>query len=848
MKKIITIVLMVSLFFSFPIFSLADTASSTNNGADLLFSLGCIDSETADRLNGEKEITRGELADVIAQIAKLEEAFTKSFSDVDPDHLHAKAISAVSRYHIMKGDDTGAFHPDRPATEMEALAVLLRLLGYEDYISYQGGYPVGYYTTARSLKIMNGIDKISTTDALTGATLSVLLKNFIEEPIYQTVTIGEQTIIKDQSDRTFLSLYYGIDKVKGVMTGNTGTLLDRVAENDGIIIGAKLLRTQSQEYDRYLGQEVEAYFDRETEKPIVVSPTKRNKLTVISASDIISRDGSRLIYEAGGREKTFVFPADAYIIYNQRAADFSYELFDIASGSITLIDNDGNGSADVVSILSYETVIIDSVDSVEMQIGFKYAAGSIGKDVLEETTIYDENGITDITWLHEWDALDLMKSENGEIIAIYCGGKVESKIPVEINEDGKKSKLVFQDGTDAYIHPNALNRFQGIELQKSYLFSSDMFGSLVAFTTDNADKIGVVLGINAEESVFDTAVKVKMFTENSELVVKTLSDKFTFDKTSYRLSKDQDRTNLRKALLDLTGKLIEFHTNQEGNISEIKTMEILFDGTGQIYGNQYSNCVTTADTTVFFRKDALAFYVPEDLSTVNRQNLRIANTTKLGVPERALTAYRRESNSDPEADAVKLTVASNGSDFITMGDYDQPSLIEKKIRMYNQDQETFCTKLVYWYNGNQRTALIEEEKIADEVEPGDVAYVGLDNNGLVAGFIKFYDYSEDKLTGNYVPGAFRAKHRRQIGYIYQTYNNLYTLTTEDISAAADPAALNTETHRYPNSGYVFDIAKGTVKRAVRGSFVSYMDSAEKYSKVFVFSTYSVDYMGVVYAR
>lgn len=844
MKRLITILTILSLLVSFPA-GIPTVSAAAETNAELLLELGCIDSETAALLNSGANVTRSTLAAVIQQVAKLEGEDKAAFADVDASDPNRTAISVVSQYGFMKGDGAGNFRPDSEAKELEALVAFLRILGYEEYASYHGGYPNGYYETARALKLTSGTGGISISEPLSAETLGILLKNLIDEPVYQSIGFSGQIVKMGTSDRTFLSIYYGIDKVQGVMTGNTATLLDRVSENSGIVIDGRLLQTQDTVYDAYIGMEVEAYYDREETTPICVRPTKRNQLTEIDARDILGTDGNRLIYEtASGREQSFTFPADAYIIYNQRAADFSYDLFDIASGGITLIDNNGDGRVDVVSILSYETVIIDSVNSVELQIHLKYGAGFLGEEILEEVEIYDENGLTDIAWLHEWDALDLMKSDTGEMVAIYCAGESKSKIPAEISLGGKDSHIVFQDGSISYIQKNAIERFRDVKLGEMYLFSTDKFGYLAACTPDSVDKIGALIGISAEESVLDTTVQVKLFTENSEFIIRSLSDRFAVNDTVYHITKDEERATARKALEASVGDLLEFRTDAKGNIVAVKTMDVLFNGTGQVYGNKNSNCVTTDEGTVFFRMDALAFYIPENPATADEKNTRISNTTALGVPNTTLTAYRRQGGVEPEADAVKFV--SQGRASVTMGEYDQPAVIEKKSQVYSAEDEAVYSKLTYWYNGSQHTAMIEDEQLAAEVDPGDVAYVELNSDGAVLGFIKFYDYSEDSLTDGYVPGAFRTKHRRQIGYVYQTFHNLYSLTAEDISGEFDPGALKTEMHRFPNNGYVFDSGKGTVRKANRSDFAGYTDNPERYSRIFAFSTYSIDYMGVVY--
>lgn len=76
----------------------------------------------------QRNVTRGEIAAIIARLLHLESLVTGTqfYSDVPSSHWTFKYVEAVNKADIMKGLPDGTFHPDQPATRADVAVAMLR--------------------------------------------------------------------------------------------------------------------------------------------------------------------------------------------------------------------------------------------------------------------------------------------------------------------------------------------------------------------------------------------------------------------------------------------------------------------------------------------------------------------------------------------------------------------------------------------------------------------------------------------------------------------------------------------------------------------------------------------------
>ncbi len=854
MKKIISLILASAIILSVAFILPTGAVDENTHSSDVLYALGCIDGNVREILEGENEIKRGEFAQILFSVAKLVPSSEYIFRDVPSTSDYADAVNAVNSYKIMMGDGAGNFRPDEVVTEIDALVSVLRLLGYEEYARYNGGYPTGYLMAARTTKLLSGLSGAKSVP-VSGKRLAILLENMLNERIYEVSGVEDGSYEKMLTEKTFLEINYNIGKTEGIVTGNTSSTLNKKQETGGIIINNMYLAVEDSSFDSYLGMNCDAYYNVEDSSLLYMEANDRNSVTVVEGNKITGIKGKKLIYEIKeGNEKEITIPAEAYILFNRRAPEFYDEaFFNIESGSVTFIDNNKDGNTDVVSVISYKTYVVDSVNPVEEIITFKYGDGILRREQLKNAEILNKSGKTDISWIHEWSVIDVMKDADGDIVTIYADGRGETKTATEINLSSDGGYITFDDGTTAPVRKENRGRLEGLKINISSIFAFDMNGYVVGYEEDQLSKICVLASVK-ERGNFEPALYIKYYTENGELVTKELKGRIHFNKESRRLDNVTDRAVIMNALNEAKGHMLEVDTNSRGEIISVNVMEIFYDSLGAnvyVYLNNYSNTITPDDGDQYFvKKSAYAFYVPNNLTGVTADDFAIRKATAVGSRTTSIVAYRRLGSEDQEADAIKLIKYASSMD--AMGAYDHPMLISKKSKIYDSDSGLVYFRLKYWHNGSETTAIVEDEKIISGIDEGDVAWLDVDD-GEIMGVVKYYDYSEKSFTANRtVPTRIRNTRRLQFGKVYQTFDNFYrlfvTTVTKDAATGEVVSSVDSiEGHRYPMYGYVFDESKAEkVRKATAADFVGEMTDPENYSNILVHSSYTTDYMAVIY--
>jgi uncharacterized repeat protein (TIGR01451 family) len=115
----------------------------------------------------QRNVTRGEIAAIIARLLHLESTVTgqQFFSDVPPAHWTFKYVEAVQRANIMTGFPDGTFRPDVPATRANVAVAMIRARGIDPvaflatvtFPDISGHWAIKEIETAYVLGIVEGL-------------------------------------------------------------------------------------------------------------------------------------------------------------------------------------------------------------------------------------------------------------------------------------------------------------------------------------------------------------------------------------------------------------------------------------------------------------------------------------------------------------------------------------------------------------------------------------------------------------------------------------------------------------------------------------------------------------------
>ena len=205
--------------------------------------------ESVDVLNGLKvfqgydngayfspkgDITRAEVAAIIYRIAtgdvtdsqvKIYADYNK-FSDVPSDHWAAGYINYCTNAEYIKGRGDGKFYPQDKVTGYEALAMILRVVGYDKNGEFTGAdWQVQTAATANQRKVTKNVNAGTLGTPASRETVAELLcQAILIEKVNYTLAFGYQ-ISTDPKD-TIAYETFKMQRLEGVVTGNEYADLD----------------------------------------------------------------------------------------------------------------------------------------------------------------------------------------------------------------------------------------------------------------------------------------------------------------------------------------------------------------------------------------------------------------------------------------------------------------------------------------------------------------------------------------------------------------------------------------------------------------------------------------------
>ncbi len=235
LKKLMSVVLSVVMLMSFVVSTSAATftdvaeTDKAYEAVEVLAALKILEGKEAGAFDPEANIKRSEFAAVICRAMNQESAAigAANFTDVSADHWAAGYIGWAAAQGIVNGRGDGSFDPDANVSYNEAIAMIVRAMGYEWYVEEMlGGYPTGYARIAGSYKIDKDITSANGNAPATRADVATLVYNAFDAPLMDmsyTISADAEYVIYngsknvDYEKRTMLSYYRDVYKVRATV-------------------------------------------------------------------------------------------------------------------------------------------------------------------------------------------------------------------------------------------------------------------------------------------------------------------------------------------------------------------------------------------------------------------------------------------------------------------------------------------------------------------------------------------------------------------------------------------------------------------------------------------------------
>ena len=330
----------------------------------LFTQLGIISDEEIDY---SEIVSRGRFAVYVADLMSggsdyADEKGYFRYNDLERDSEYYSAAAYLTNKGVMSGYGDGTFAPDDPISAEQVCTVLVKLLGYEK-IKPENADNTYYYIKAYETGIMDDVALKNMAEPITFGQLITMMYNITEAKVVSGNDIVNGNV-KYTLDKTFLEAYTKLKYTEDVVTANSETSLlsEKGKVSKGKLkVGDTVYDFENgEDYGSNLGKRVRVYYENTDEAKAVIELKKYNEYKTVLSSEINRYDlkQNRLYYtpKDTDKEKYESVEKDAAIIFNGIAVDYEHDkslMFKPDCGEIVFIDNDSDGTADVIIIKSY---------------------------------------------------------------------------------------------------------------------------------------------------------------------------------------------------------------------------------------------------------------------------------------------------------------------------------------------------------------------------------------------------------------------------------------------------------------------------------------------------------------
>ena len=458
-----------------------------------------------------------------------------------------------------------------------------------------GGYPGGYMSLANQAKLLKGITDAKMYEVMNRGAVAQLIDNMLDAEQIQDGQPGGS--IREEVSTS--------KKVDGQVVAGYGVALYDDVELNACRKNEILLSLGSTKvpYDiseingfdiyEYLGRSVTIYYEEEsgvtvdTATSIALQPRK-NETVKIDLDMIYDYDSSSIEYYTNeDRTETEIvnYQSTADVLWNgQPAADDVQTLLNshgAKAGYITLVSSQTNQAADVVFLKTYDTMVVQSVDTKNYKVfGKNILTSGIVLDVTDRTkkvTIKQNGSDFALSSIRENHVLSISKSD--KVIEVLVSTKSVSGT-IEFMTSTPETQVKLNTGNATYTVSPDVWASPGTEPMATGMFVQlyiDAFGKIARYVpaAEATYNYGYIASLEDMGSSSNPEIWVMIYkpqASNSTLTgqILKLADKVKIDGTGYTVSKDVNA--VKTALSDAAAR-----TANTGFATELLTDSVTGD-------------------------------------------------------------------------------------------------------------------------------------------------------------------------------------------------------------------------------------------------------------------------------
>ena len=431
-------------------------------------------------------VSRGEMLAMAMRLSPLMRtpgaAEEQVFSDVPLQSPYTPYISAAYKSGIVSGRGDGTFGMDLPVTLQDALVMAEKVLGYGEAAGALGGYPAGFTQLAVQLDFLNGVSGTG------GATLYFydavkLLYNILHSPAPEFVGTAQLIF---SSEKTILNVNFGVYQTKAVISGTPyANIYSGAPMPAGVVTADNIQYCTDADMLAFLGQRATLYYqiDTDGERTIILADTAGNVCREVGVLQIESFNDKRMkYYDEYDKSQIVGFENDAVFLENDSIIEPGKNYVLPAHGSVTVIDNDGDGRGEVIWIRRADSFVVTGFSSDKMKL--------YGREKVIDLEAYDRFLVID----RDGRQITSADIEKDDIVSVYDSGKGGSLM---IQKDGifavmtvtsaakrdtySGRTITFVSAADhtAFAVSDELLARSSINVGYTYIFAVDRFGTLI---------------------------------------------------------------------------------------------------------------------------------------------------------------------------------------------------------------------------------------------------------------------------------------------------------------------------------------------------------------------------------
>ncbi len=698
----------------------------------------------------ETTVSRGEFVDTVANIINVYKYGDSStyYYDVPATHFAYDSICTLTEMGILSGTEDKKFNPDAMIDHAAAYKILLGMMGYGEYMEYNGGYPNGCIAAAGA----TGIFVNSSSQYLTHAEMFRMIYRALDVNIYESDLSSEtgRYETKLSQEDTLLSVYRKIYREEGNVKGAKLITLSetRLNKENEVLVDDISYETEF-DMEPYLGEDVEFYYhndDKNDQRTILWVKNKgKTDTLVLNVDNDAKFDENTFTYTYyGDKNKKIQLDRGLLLIYNGVAVDDNYEeIFNLPIYDVKFIKTGNVYKTAIVN--AYENYVVDSVD---VNNEFVYDKIDPTRVLKLNNDLYDYINITKV----DGSEAAVADISSGSTLSVFLS-KDKSRIRVIISVESRTGAVTgissknggydigIGENTYRILNKNYKNNFAAGDSVKMYI---DHNGYAAYISVESGSSFPAYLV--SMNKTHDDTLNIKLFKSDGNMEFFESRLKITVD------GKKNCSADQVIKLLSTDGKvasqLVIAKTAKDGKITSLDTATFNSDlekkdsslQMNMDYAERHYKIQGYFNFEAAINDQTIIFSVPMNASTADDSDYRIMRKSQFKDDTKH---YVMSYNIGDDTGYEQFVVRKESSAGMDYGD-ELPILITGKGSKVNDDDE--CVQTIEGYQGNNLIEVMSNGTVSfDDLKPGMLVRLRYMRDGSVAGKIVLFDPENPQL-------------------------------------------------------------------------------------------------------